>query len=56
VCEDCAQVIWALTNYTGKSGEAGASKDVIDTLRYMAGAQLLPVDSTTFGSKGGGSY
>lgn len=56
VCEDCAQVRWALENYTGKSGEAGASKDVIDALRYMAGAQLLPVDAGTFGSEGGGSY
>lgn len=56
VSEDCAQVIWALGNYTGKSKEGGASKDVIDCLRYMAGAELLPVEAATFGSRGGGSY
>lgn len=56
VSEDCLQVIWALSNYTGKSKEAGAAKDVIDTIRYMAGANLIPVDSGTFGSRGGGSY
>jgi hypothetical protein len=56
VCEDCQQVIWALSNYTGKAGEAGASKDVIDTIRYMAGAQLIPVGGDTFSSRGGGSY
>lgn len=56
VSEDCHQVIWALNNYTGKSKEAGASKDVIDTIRYMAGANLIPVDAGTFGSRGGGSY
>lgn len=56
VSEECHQVIWALSNYTGKSGEAGASKDVIDVLRYMAGAQLIPVSQDTFRSRGGGSY
>jgi hypothetical protein len=56
VAEDCAQVIWALSNYTGKSKESGACKDVIDCLRYMAGAQLIEVTANTFGSRGGGSY
>lgn len=56
VAENCKQVIWALENYTGKSGEVGASKDPIDCLRYMASAELLYVDSKTLGSRGGGSY
>jgi hypothetical protein len=48
VSEDCRQVIWALENYTGRSGETGASKDVIDTLRYMAGGDLVHVTDRTF--------
>lgn len=56
VTENCKQVIWALENYTGKSGEEGASKDPIDCLRYMASADLCYVDERTLGSRGGGGY
>lgn len=44
ISERCRQVIWALANYTGRAGETGASKDVVDVLRYMALAQLVHVD------------
>jgi hypothetical protein len=40
VSERCKQVIWALSNYTGRSGERGASKDPVDCLRYMASGNL----------------
>ena len=36
VSEEAQQVVWALQNYTGRGGEEGACKDVIDLLRYMA--------------------
>lgn len=44
VSERCRQVIWTLTNYTGRAGELGASKDVVDVLRYMATAGLVALD------------
>jgi len=56
VCEDCLQVIWALQNYTGKAGETGACKDVIDVLRYMASAELVEVSPETFRVKGAGEW
>jgi hypothetical protein len=56
VTENCRQVIWALENYTGKSGETGASKDPIDCLRYMASAELCFLGPGVLGSRGGGGY
>jgi len=56
VTENCRQVIWALENYTGKSGETGASKDPIDCLRYMASADLCYIGPGILGSRGGGGY
>jgi hypothetical protein len=56
VSSECRQVIWALSHYTGKAGEQGASKDVIDDLRMAAESDLQYVDEQTLGSRGGGSY
>lgn len=56
VCEECLQVIWALRNYTGKAGDTGACKDVIDVLRYMASAELLEVSQETFRVKAAGEW
>ncbi len=39
----CRQHLWAAENYTGKSGEKGASKDPVDNKRYIAGADLYHV-------------
>lgn len=36
----CRQILWAVENYTGKAGERGAAKDVIDVIRYAVGADL----------------
>lgn len=44
VTEDCQQLIWALENYTGLSGGAGAAKDPIDAIRYAAGSGLAHVE------------
>lgn len=44
VSSACRQVIWALANYTGRAGETGACKDVVDVLRYAAMANLEHLD------------
>lgn len=56
VSSDCQQVIWAMSNYTGKGGETGACKDFIDLVRYAALADLMHIDETSMASSGGGSY
>lgn len=40
VARRCKQIIWALTNYTGKAKESGAAKDFVDVIRYAVGADL----------------
>ena len=50
VCEDCQQVIWMFSNFTGRAGAKGACKDFADLVRYMALAKLSHVE----GGKGGG--
>jgi hypothetical protein len=45
IARKCRQTIWACENYTGISKERGASKDPIDNLRYVAGADLQHVAS-----------
>lgn len=35
VSEDCEQVDWVLSNYTGEGAEDDGGKDVADTLRYI---------------------
>ncbi len=57
VSEDCQQVIWALANYTGRSGETGASKDFVDLVRHLACAAPRYVSASgTVATGGGGSY
>jgi hypothetical protein len=56
VAENCKQVIWALENYTGLSGEAGACKDFVDLVRYMALGRLRYVGPGMLRTVGGGSY
>lgn len=40
ISERCANLIWAMQNYTGHDGEKAACKDPIDCLRYAALAEL----------------
>jgi|GEM_PF-895629 len=56
VCEDCAQVRWAMENYTGLGGETGACKDFIDLVRYMAMSRLRYIAPGMLKTSGGGSY
>lgn len=34
ICEDCINLIFALSTYTGADGQKGACKDPVDTLRF----------------------
>ena len=56
VSENCHQVIWALSNYTGRAGELGPAKDPIDCVGYLAEAPLSFVDPAMLRSTAGGSY
>lgn len=57
VTENCEQLVWCLTNYTGRGGEDGASKDFADLARYMAQTELRHVEAggrlTVSGHRGG---
>lgn len=45
VSEDCRQVIWALSNWTGRAGEEGACKDPVDTVRMaVTSADLVYIN------------
>lgn len=56
VSNECHQVIWAMSNFTGRGGEKGACKDFVDLVRYAAIGELLHVSKNEFDGKGGGSY
>jgi len=56
VSERCQQTIWALENFTGLGGEAGACKDPVDCLSYLGRGELCHVAAGTLGSRGGGGY
>lgn len=44
VSEECEQTIWAMSNYTGRAGATGASKDFVDLVRHAAAAGLTYVE------------
>jgi hypothetical protein len=52
----CKNLIWCMREWTGTDGDKGASKDPIDTLRYLAVMQPEYGDSDTYKAIGGGSY
>lgn len=56
VSENCANLIWALSNYTGRDGAKGACKDPIDCLRYLLTAGPMYVGAQVLRSFGGGGY
>lgn len=56
VSRECKQIIWTMTNYTGRGGEKAGAKDFADLVRYMALAELEHYHDTTLRSSGGGSY
>lgn len=56
VSAECKQVIWVMSNFTGRGGEKAGGKDFADLLRYMALAELEHYGDTTLKSTGGGCY
>jgi hypothetical protein len=52
VSEECRQVIWALSNYTGRGGESGACKEWIDLLRHLAEEAPLHVEPGPVATRG----
>jgi hypothetical protein len=44
VSRDCANVIYGLKEWTGADGRKGASKDIVDVIRYMALADFQYVE------------
>jgi len=56
ISEDCHNLIWCLREWTGLDAEKGASKDPIDTLRYLAVMNPEYGGTYSYRAVGGGSY
>lgn len=56
VCEECRQVRWMFSNFTGMGGEKAGGKDFADLARGMALADLQYFENNEMQSSGGGSY
>ena len=56
VSKNCENLIQCLKMWTGLGGQKGASKDMIDLLRYLAIMDVQYVDPRIRRSQGGGSY
>lgn len=56
ISEKCHNLIWCLREWTGLDAEKGASKDPIDTLRYLAVMDPMYGGSDSYKAIGGGSY
>lgn len=52
VCEDCQQVIWMFSNFTGLGGDKAGSKDFADLIRGMALADLQYYETNVMESHG----
>ena len=56
ISEACPNCIFALKIWSGKDGSHGATKDVIDCLRYMAVGRLIDFDAQALTLEEGGAY
>lgn len=56
ISENCQNLIYSLREWTGKDKEAGATKDPIDALRYLAVMNPEYDGENSYKSVGGGSY
>lgn len=54
VCEDCEQVRWMFSNFTGLGGDKAGGKDFADLVRGMALADLQFYETNEFQSRGPG--
>jgi hypothetical protein len=55
VAKTCKNLIFSLTNWTGRDGAEGAMKDPVDVLRYLTIANPVHVETLEW-SDGGGVY
>ena len=56
VTKDCSNLIYALSEHTGRDGQKGASKDPIDCLGMLLVSGLAFVGHGGFDCRGGGGY
>ncbi len=56
ISDKCQNLIYSLREWTGQDGEKGATKDPIDSLRYLAVMDPIHQDDQSFKPMGGGSY
>jgi len=56
IVNDCHNLVWSLSEHTGKDGQKGASKDPIDCLGMLLCNKLEFVGAGGLDSIGGGSY
>ena len=56
ISKQCGNLIYSLQEWTGRDGEKGASKDCIDTLRYLAVMEPIFVNDKTFAGSAVGTY
>lgn len=56
ISDDCQNLIWSMSNWTGKDGQKGACKDPVDALRYLITMDPQHIGLHTYRTQGGGSY
>lgn len=56
IANDCDNLIWALSEYTGRDGLKGASKDPIDCLGMLIVSKVEHMGAGALNTYGGGSY
>ena len=56
ITKDCSNLIYALSEHTGRDGQKGASKDPIDCLGMLLVSSLAYVGHGGFDCRGGGGY
>ena len=56
ISDDCQNLIYCMKEWTGLDKDAGACKDPIDCLRYLAVMSPSHVNENTYKPAGGGSY
>ena len=56
ISERCQNLIYSIREWTGQDGEKGATKDPIDSLRYLAVMDPVFETPELYKPLGGGSY
>lgn len=56
ITKDCSNLIYALSEHTGRDGQKGASKDPIDCIGMLLVSGLAYVGQNGFDTRGGGGY